>query len=429
MRKLATLALVAVTTSLAVGPSGRAADSTLTTPSFVGTAEQNELVALTGAIYKRYDAYHTQANAIADEEERDKYYEDRDPAREFVPKLLEFEAQHPGTDVGLMALRRVVLLGAGYGDAKSAASVGRREALKRLPRYADRPILVEVLRYLDSGASEPASATTLRALADDQEANVKVREFSRLYLATRAVHELRRYGIVTRRLVKLEAGATPRMAGEEQFYRDLVATYTNISQLQGDADAAVDELQKLATSKSELRQPGVRGLDPNWYLIELDERVTETMPRLTELAEGVIFEVQHLQVGKPAPNLQLELLSGEDWSLAAQRGKAVVIQFSFKGCGPCEAMYPDLRELQEAYAEQLSIVSIMADEHKADAEEGVTSGKLTWNVHWDGRRGPIATRWAVTGFPTVYIIDTAGRIAETNLRGDELRAEIARLLQ
>jgi cytochrome oxidase Cu insertion factor (SCO1/SenC/PrrC family) len=91
-------------------------------------------------------------------------------------------------------------------------------------------------------------------------------------------------------------------------------------------------------------------------------------------------------------------------------------------------MYPDLRELQETHADRLSIVSIMCDEHRADAEEGVTTGKLTWNVHWDGKRGPVATRWAVTSFPTVYIIDPLGRIAEMNLRGEELRAEIARLL-
>jgi thiol-disulfide isomerase/thioredoxin len=427
MRALAKLTLIAVAAWLGLGRQSCAAEPAAEAPSFAGTAEERELVELIAALYKSYDAYHTQANAIADEEERDKFYGDSDPAREFVPKLLEFEVQHPGTDIGLMALRRVVLLAGGDGNAESASSAGRREALKRLPRYSDRPILVEILRYLDSGASEPASATTLRALADDQDANVTVREFSRLYLATSAVHELRSYGIMTRRLAKLEAGAKPRVAGEEQYYRDALADFASLARLQSDADAAVVELQKIAASKSELRQPAVRGLDPNWYLIELDDQRTQTMPKLTELAEGEIFQQAHLQVGKPAPELEVELLSGDGWSLASQRGKAVVIQFSFKGCGPCEEMYPDLRELQEMHAERLSIVSIMADEHKVDAEEGVTSGKLTWNVHWDGRRGPVATWWAVTAFPTVYIIDTEGRIAEMGLRGDELRAEIARL--
>lgn len=429
MHTLSRLILIAVAAALVLGRAALAAEPAVGAPSFVGTAEQNELVELIAALYKSYDAYHTQANAIADEKERDKYYGEHDPAREFVPKLLEFEAQHPGTDVGLMALRRVVLLAAGYSDAESAASVGRREALKRLLRYADRPILVEILRYLDSGASEPANATTLRALADDPKASEAVREFGRLYLATSAVHELRSYGMWTRRLAKLEAGAKPRFEDEAKFYTDLVDSSATLAQLQSAAAAAVVELQKLAASKSELRQPGVRAIDPGWYLIELDEQATKTMPRLTELAEGVIFQQAHLQVGKPAPELEFELLSGEPWSLAAQRGKAVVIQFSFKGCGPCEAMYPDLRELKATHGERLSILSIMADEHQADAEEGVASGKLTWNVHWDGRRGPVATRWAVTGFPTVYVVDTEGRIAEIGLRGEELRAEIARLLQ
>ncbi len=151
------------------------------------------------------------------------------------------------------------------------------------------------------------------------------------------------------------------------------------------------------------------------------------MPLVKELAAGLLFKEQHLREGKPAPDLKLQLVSGEDWSLADQRGKTVIIQFSFKGCGPCEAMYPDLRELAAAHKEKLAILSIMVDEKKADTTDAVNSGKLAWNVHWDGDRGPIATQWAVPSFPTVYVIGPDGRIVSNGLRGNQLKAKIAEL--
>jgi thiol-disulfide isomerase/thioredoxin len=184
----------------------------------------------------------------------------------------------------------------------------------------------------------------------------------------------------------------------------------------------------MAESCHNLRQPAVQGLDERWYLIRIDDKATQMMPRLSELAEGVLFKESHLRPGKPAPDLELSLVNEKPWSLAAQRGKVVIIQFSFKGCGPCEAMYPDLRELQTSYTESLSIVSIMADEKRQDTEEAVSEGKLTWNVHWDGRRGPIATRWAVRGFPDVYVIDRNGEVAACDLYGHELRDKVTQLL-
>jgi hypothetical protein len=92
-------------------------------------------------------------------------------------------------------------------------------------------------------------------------------------------------------------------------------------------------------------------------------------------------------------------------------------------------MYPGLRELQKTHGEHLSILSVMTDEKHSDTEEAASSGKITWNLHWDGHRGPLATKWAVTGFPTVYVIDPDGRIAGNSLRGDELRDKVAELLQ
>jgi thiol-disulfide isomerase/thioredoxin len=156
------------------------------------------------------------------------------------------------------------------------------------------------------------------------------------------------------------------------------------------------------------------------------------MPLISEMADGLLFRELHLRAGKPAPNLNVALVSGQNWSLSGQRGKVVIIQFSFNGCGPCEAMYKDLREIQQTHGKHVAILSIMHDEKFADTEEAVSKGKITWNAHWDGFRGPVATRWAVQGFPTVYLFDTNGNLVGPgvcDLRGKELKDMVDQLLK
>jgi len=71
----------------------------------------------------------------------------------------------------------------------------------------------------------------------------------------------------------------------------------------------------------------------------------------------------------------------------------------------------------------------MRDETADAAREAAKNGKLTWSVALDGKPGRIVTKWAVRGFPTVYVIDKDGMIAAGDkLNRDKLREEVARLV-
>ncbi|MCP3904841.1 MAG: TlpA family protein disulfide reductase, partial [Planctomycetes bacterium] len=50
-----------------------------------------------------------------------------------------------------------------------------------------------------------------------------------------------------------------------------------------------------------------------------------------------------------------------------------------------------------------------------------------WNGP-DGTRGPIAKRWNVSSWPTIYLLDHEGVIHAKNLRGAQLDAAIAELM-
>ena len=94
-------------------------------------------------------------------------------------------------------------------------------------------------------------------------------------------------------------------------------------------------------------------------------------------------------------------------------------------------MYPHERSLVETYANRpFSIVGVNSDP-KETLEKVEGDGTVLWRSFWDGgdTRGPIASAWNVRSWPTIYVIDHEGVIRYKNVRGDELDAAIAELVE
>ena len=66
-----------------------------------------------------------------------------------------------------------------------------------------------------------------------------------------------------------------------------------------------------------------------------------------QMATEMLFSLQHLQVGKPAPNIEAEDLDGLTFSLTEYRGKIVMLDFWGHWCRPCRAMYGHEQQLVE----------------------------------------------------------------------------------
>jgi len=97
--------------------------------------------------------------------------------------------------------------------------------------------------------------------------------------------------------------------------------------------------------------------------------------------------------------------------------------------GGVEAV-PRHTEIQDNLARKICrSLSIMRDESREPWIEAIEYGTITWHVAMDGKPGCVVTRWAVTGFPSVYLIDLQGTIAATQLRGAALREKVAELVE
>ncbi len=150
-----------------------------------------------------------------------------------------------------------------------------------------------------------------------------------------------------------------------------------------------------------------------------------------QLADELSYETTNLRVGCIAPDFTGTRTDGQPFRLQNRRGKPTLLMFSFKGCGPCEAMYPSLRTIQKKYAKSgFSVIGIMVDEEKKTVTTSQKSGVISWPCIWEGRSGPIAETYKVRHYPTVLLLDNEGQIVATDIRKkDHLIAYLEEILK
>jgi hypothetical protein len=89
-------------------------------------------------------------------------------------------------------------------------------------------------------------------------------------------------------------------------------------------------------------------------------------------------------------------------------------------------MYPHERSLVEKYKDRpFVIIGVNSDASRDLVKRVSEKKKLTWRSFWDGGStdGPIARRWNIDGWPTLYLIDHAGTIVRTVYKDEELIEE------
>lgn len=94
-------------------------------------------------------------------------------------------------------------------------------------------------------------------------------------------------------------------------------------------------------------------------------------------------------------------------------------------------MYPHERSLVARLENQpFALVGVNSDKDREKLKSRMAEEKITWKSFWDGgsTSGPIATKWNVTGWPTIYVIDKQGVIRAKNVREKKLDEWVDKLL-
>jgi thiol-disulfide isomerase/thioredoxin/uncharacterized membrane protein YphA (DoxX/SURF4 family) len=129
-------------------------------------------------------------------------------------------------------------------------------------------------------------------------------------------------------------------------------------------------------------------------------------------------EAEGLPVGSEAPQFSLSGLYGEILTLDALRssGKPLMLLFTDPGCGPCNALLPEVGRWQEEQAPKLTLSLVSrgeVEENKTKAQEHALKN-VVLQKDWE-----VSESYQVRGTPSAVLISADGTIASPVAGGDE----------
>ena len=133
---------------------------------------------------------------------------------------------------------------------------------------------------------------------------------------------------------------------------------------------------------------------------------------------------QSADVGKVAPNIELNDPDGVKKTLYELRGKVVLIDFWASWCGPCRRENPNVVKAYNKYHDAgFEVFSVSLDNDRAKWLAAIEKDGLIWDYHvsdlkkWDT---PYKSIYKFNGIPHTVLVDRDGNIIQTKIRGGAL---------
>jgi thiol-disulfide isomerase/thioredoxin len=139
-----------------------------------------------------------------------------------------------------------------------------------------------------------------------------------------------------------------------------------------------------------------------------------------------------LAPGKLAPDFE-ELATDRKTiiKLSELKGKVVLIDFWASWCGPCRKENPNVVRTYEKYKKDgFTVMSVSLDTDKDKWMAAIKNDNLTWPNHVSdlaGWNSQVGRKYGVSSVPFTVLIDQEGKVIRTNLRGEALEQELARI--
>lgn len=126
-------------------------------------------------------------------------------------------------------------------------------------------------------------------------------------------------------------------------------------------------------------------------------------------------------------------LNGSPFDPKSVAGKVVLVDFWATWCGPCIAEIPNVMEQYQKYhAKGFEVIGVSLDDDVEALKSFVDERKIPWPILFEkpggqGWRHPLATKYGVSGIPTVILVGRDGKVVSLDVRGEKLGAELDKL--
>jgi len=138
--------------------------------------------------------------------------------------------------------------------------------------------------------------------------------------------------------------------------------------------------------------------------------------RLAADAQKELFEIRDLSIGKPAPDIAGEDVNGQPMELSDFRGKVVCLVFWTSSCTPCREILTYEQSLTNSFrSAPFILLGVNLGDDRDLLKRQIKEAGITFRSWWDApgnhnTPGPIASRFNISVYPTLYILDPHGII-------------------
>ena len=144
-----------------------------------------------------------------------------------------------------------------------------------------------------------------------------------------------------------------------------------------------------------------------------------------------ITKLERLEVGQPFIDFTLMTKDNTELVLSEiiAQNKLTLVDFWASWCGPCRRENPVVKAAYEQYHELgFDVIGVSVDQDEAAWLQAVEEDQLPW-THVRDTENTVSEDYMIYYIPSNFLFDQDGNMVAKGLRGEELAAKLAELLQ